>query len=97
MEQQWQAILIPLIPVIIEALKQIVKNLPRRYLPWMAVLFGMLSDVLLAWQRGDLGSVSPGTGTAIGLASIGLREVYDQTKKLWQERKQPKELPSGGE
>ncbi len=72
-------ILVGMIPALLAAAKGMISKLPPRILPWLAVALGVLGDGIWAYSTG--GTLSPGVGAALGLAAVGLRELYDQTKK----------------
>jgi len=77
--KQMVPMLIPLIvPILIGLLKQIWAKVPSRLLPILAPILGALADLLSGWA--GLGSFGPQWGAAMGLAGVGLREVYDQNR-----------------
>ena len=67
--------LIPIFtPLVIAGIKQLVTQLPKALVPILAPIIGALAAALS-------GATDPVSGAALGLAGIGVREVFDQTKQ----------------
>jgi hypothetical protein len=76
----WKVVLITVItPAIIAALKLAIPRLPGWTLPIIAPLLGAAQGIVLNYA----GIVSSNAGLAalLGMAGVGLREVYDQAQK----------------
>ena len=72
------AIVIAVVPVVVAALKKGIVSIPKWLLPVIAAALGPVVDSLLAWLSGI---ESAGlAAVALGLAGVGLREVYKQIK-----------------
>ena len=82
----WAALLIPLLtPALIAIMKWAVPKIPKVALPIAAPVIGALADIALHYS-GILGASSieltAAIGAALGTMGIGLREIYDQAKRL---------------
>lgn len=73
--------LIPIIvPMLVEQTKRL--NLPKWLLPIASVVLGGMTEVVNQAVGGSGMSVSSAeSGAMLGLAGVGVREVYDQLKK----------------
>lgn len=76
----WKAalpVLIPiLVPAAIAALKSMIPNLNKKWLPVLCPILGVMADSCMALS--GAGSFGPQWAAFLGLAGNGLREVYDQ-------------------
>lgn len=76
----WKQLLPALIPVLvpflIAALKSWIPSLPKKALPLLCPLLGIVADYALALAGGS--ALGPSWGAALGMAGNGLREIYDQ-------------------
>lgn len=72
--------LIPLVtPLILFAVRWAIPRLPKGWIPWLAPVVGAGLD--LSSQAAGLASLGPASGAVLGLASVGLREMFDQFQK----------------
>ena len=81
-EQIGQAMLVAipvLVPVIIMLVKKVIAGVQPVFLPYLALLTGTLVNVLIMMTTGV--GVGLWWGPVLGAAGVGLRELYDQTKK----------------
>lgn len=81
LDQSGPAIIIATIPVIIAAIKNWIKALPKWLIPIIAASLGPIMDQVIAYV-----SSIEATGIAaamFGLAAVGLRELYKQLKTIF--------------
>ena len=78
-EELMRALIPVLVPFLVRQLKQLVAGLPKKSLPWVAMLLGLGLEVLRAYTTST--SMDPAIGGALGLAGVGLREIVDQSTK----------------
>lgn len=73
-------LLIPIIvPALVSGLKRLLSELPTWTLPIAAGVMGViLQGIEAALTSGD---IHPGVGVLLGLAGVGIREVYDQQRQ----------------
>ena len=72
------AIVVALVPVIVAAIKGAIGNIPKWLLPVLAAALGPAVDAVLAALNGT--DATGLAAVALGLAGVGLREVYKQIK-----------------
>lgn len=75
-----QPIIIALTPVIIAAVKMLIPKIPKAALPIVAPLLGAAADI--AGHYAGLWQSNGAVGAVLGMAGVGLREAYDQGKKV---------------
>lgn len=68
-----------IVPLLVKTLKETVVTLPKWALPWIALLAGVLLEVLRAYASDTGADVVVGAG--LGLTGVGLREIVDQSKQ----------------
>jgi hypothetical protein len=76
----WGKVLSPLIivvvPLVLYGIKQAWQKIPKQLLPVLAPILGALADVLLQWS--GVNTFGAQWGAAMGMAGVGLREMFDQ-------------------
>lgn len=73
--------LVPILtPLLIAGLKWLVPRLPGYTIPVICTALGTLLSYIAQWAITNTDNV--GLAVALGLASIGVREVLDQLKKV---------------
>ena len=79
--QDWINIFTPIIgPLLTVAAKTVVPKIPKRFMPWIAIILGMASNLVATRVTGgQLDYLSAG---ALGLAGIGVREATEGINPL---------------
>lgn len=78
-EEIYRMLIPVLAPFLVAVLKHQARRLPKRALPWAALVAGLALEVLRAYLTDS--SADPAIGGVLGLAGVGVREVVDQTTK----------------
>jgi len=68
-----------LVPLLIVLAKLAIAKLPKWSLPILAMVLGVLLDVLNGLVTGT--TLGPMWGAILGFAGVGVREIVDQLKK----------------
>jgi hypothetical protein len=72
-------IVLVVVPLLVAALKRAIPPGHAYLIPILATMLGAALDTL--GQLVTANAITPGLGTAVGLASVGLREIVDQLRK----------------
>jgi uncharacterized RDD family membrane protein YckC len=72
---KWDLIIIPVVPVILAIMKQLIPKIPKMWIPIAAAVIGALAELAMGY------SGIPGWGAILGMAGVGLREIVDQIRK----------------
>ena len=75
-----QAAIIVGVPALIGALKVLTTSIPKRIIPAVVILMGAALQLCAAYVTQT--ELSPELAVVYGSASIGLREVLDQLRRL---------------
>lgn len=68
-----------IVPVLVAALKKAIQNMPKQFIPILAILIGAAIDIINNFLTGGGGGLFQ--GAILGAAGIGVREVLDQFRK----------------
>lgn len=77
---QWFSVMITILtPSLIAALKLAIPKVPSWFLPILAPLLGAIQAIVFNYA--GMFAADPAMGAVLGMAGVGLREVYDQAQK----------------
>jgi len=76
---EWQTIIVAITPVLIEVIKWAAPKIPGKIIPIVAPALGAMAD--MAGSYAGLWASNPIAGALLGMAGVGLRELYDQLMK----------------
>lgn len=75
----WQAVIVAVTPLVIAAMKWIAPKVPSRIIPVLAPAIGAAVSILGHYTGIWTGDAT--AGALLGMAGVGLREMYDQLMK----------------